>query len=134
MPPPTTTILIPESSHGATVPAMSSNQAETPHSERTVGQLIADAIRLYGHRFWRGTRFAGGQRAAGGRRRAGRARREGGGEGGADIRRPSRAAARPACTRTRLLTAGRVRRVHLGRRLLRSRNERIYSRKEIVLR
>jgi len=33
---------------------MSSNQAETPHSERTVGQLIADAIRLYGHRFWRG--------------------------------------------------------------------------------
>jgi hypothetical protein len=33
---------------------MSVQPAEVIPAERTVGQLIADAIRLYGHRFWRG--------------------------------------------------------------------------------
>jgi hypothetical protein len=33
---------------------MSTEPAAISPAERTVGQLIADAIRLYGHRFWRG--------------------------------------------------------------------------------
>jgi hypothetical protein len=33
---------------------MSAQPAEVTPAERTVGQLIADAIKLYGHRFWRG--------------------------------------------------------------------------------
>jgi hypothetical protein len=33
---------------------MSAQPAEVIPAERTVGQLIADAIKLYGHRFWRG--------------------------------------------------------------------------------
>src|SRR5262245_18190464 len=32
---------------------MSSTPADVPLAERTVGQLIADTIRLYGQRFWR---------------------------------------------------------------------------------
>jgi hypothetical protein len=33
---------------------MSAQPAEVIPAERTVGQLIGDAIKLYGHRFWRG--------------------------------------------------------------------------------
>ena len=33
---------------------MSQPTTEVSPAERTVGQLIADAIKLYGHRFWRG--------------------------------------------------------------------------------
>jgi hypothetical protein len=33
---------------------MSAAPAEISPAERTVGQLIADSIKLYGHRFWRG--------------------------------------------------------------------------------
>jgi len=33
---------------------MSAQPARVVPAERTVGQLIADAIKLYGHRFWRG--------------------------------------------------------------------------------
>src|SRR4029079_18959499 len=37
---------------------MSSQPAEISPAERTVGQLIADAIKLYGHHFWRGLLIA----------------------------------------------------------------------------
>jgi hypothetical protein len=37
---------------------MSSSPAEISPAQRTVGQLIADAIRLYGHHFWRGLLIA----------------------------------------------------------------------------
>jgi hypothetical protein len=37
---------------------MSSTSAEISPAERTVGQLIADAIKLYGHHFWRGLLIA----------------------------------------------------------------------------
>ena len=46
------------SSHGIPCPRMSVAPIEVSPAERTVGQLVADAIRLYGRHFWRGLLIA----------------------------------------------------------------------------